>query len=173
MKKYLILPAIIGLVAVPSLAFAQHDSSTNPAVIGQGVSASITKPMIADNDADDTTVATTSTSTTAPTTKPEETKPPIVVPDGSLTTDQAKAVAMALNSDKTVLKVEAEMEHGVLVYEVKFTDGTEVTILASDGSVVANETRSSSLRTPNTNANEHATNKHNEGNHFGQLKQDD
>jgi uncharacterized membrane protein YkoI len=173
MKKYLILPAIIGLVAVPSLAFAQHDSSTNPAVIGQGVSASITKPMIANTDLDDSTTVTTSTSTTVPTTKPDETKPPIVVPEGSLTADQAQAVAVALYPDKTFAKVETEMEHGVLVYEVKFTDGTEVSILASDGSVIATETEHTSLRTSNSNANEHATNKHNEGKHLGQLKHDD
>jgi uncharacterized membrane protein YkoI len=168
MKKYLILPAIIGLVAVPSLAFAQHDSSTNPAVLGQGVSTSITKPMIADTHADET-AAVTSTSTSTPTTKPEETKPPIVVPEGSLTADQAQAVAVALYPDKTFAKVETEMEHGVLTYEVKFTDGTEVTILASDGSVIANETEHTKPSTPNTNA----STKHNEGKHLGQLKHDD
>jgi uncharacterized membrane protein YkoI len=116
------------------------------------------------------TAAPVTTTTTSPTTVSDDTKPSIVVPEGSLTADQAKAVAMGLFPELTVTKVETELEHGVLVYEVKFSDGSEVTILASDGSVIANESHKGEKE---HSRNSHATSKHNEGNHFGQLKHDD
>jgi uncharacterized membrane protein YkoI len=124
--------------------------------------------MLADTDDEKAAVATANTATS--TTQSTETKPPITVPEGSLTADQAKAVAVGLYPDKTVKKVETEMEHGVLVYEVKFTDGTEVTILASDGSIVKNETKP---HAPNANANVHSTSKHNNGHHFGESNDKD
>ncbi len=50
--------------------------------------------------------------------------------------DQAIAAAVAYMGGGTVAKVKREYEHGVDVYEVKFTDGSEVYVDAYSGQVV-------------------------------------
>ncbi|GIW91462.1 MAG: hypothetical protein KatS3mg109_1894 [Pirellulaceae bacterium] len=50
--------------------------------------------------------------------------------------DQAIAAAVSYLGGGTVAKVKREYEHGVDVYEVKFTDGSEVYVDAYNGQVV-------------------------------------
>lgn len=50
--------------------------------------------------------------------------------------DQAAQIAIAYRGGGQVRKVEREHERGIDVYEVKFTDGAEVYVAASDGAVV-------------------------------------
>lgn len=135
MKKLLIVPAIVGLIAVPSLALAQsgaddgqpnnviHEDRTqnrgaNPAINTienpQGHNSSSNEA-----GADDGQVPT--------------------APAGSISLDQAKAIALNAFPDKTIQKVELEMEHGVLVYSVRFTDDSRVDVRASDGVIVRSE----------------------------------
>lgn len=52
------------------------------------------------------------------------------------TADEAAAIATRYRNGGTVRKVELEQERGLLVYEVKFTDGGEVYVDASNGQVV-------------------------------------
>ncbi len=50
--------------------------------------------------------------------------------------EQAAQIAIAYRGGGQVRKVEREHERGIDVYEVKFTDGAEVYVAASDGAVV-------------------------------------
>ncbi|MCS6938520.1 MAG: PepSY domain-containing protein [Roseiflexaceae bacterium] len=50
--------------------------------------------------------------------------------------EQAAQIAIAYRGGGQVRKVERENERGLEVYEVKFTDGAEVYVAASDGAVV-------------------------------------
>lgn len=53
-----------------------------------------------------------------------------------ISAEQAAQIAIAYRGGGEVRKVERENEHGVEAYEVKFTDGAEVYVAASDGAVV-------------------------------------
>ncbi|ABU56361.1 PepSY domain-containing protein [Roseiflexus castenholzii] len=50
--------------------------------------------------------------------------------------EQAAQIALAYRGGGQIRKVEFERERGIDVYEVKFTDGAEVYVAASDGAVV-------------------------------------
>ncbi|MFV9505072.1 MAG: PepSY domain-containing protein [Oscillochloridaceae bacterium umkhey_bin13] len=52
------------------------------------------------------------------------------------TADEAAAIATQYRNGGTVRKVELEEERGLMVYEVKFTDGGEVYVDATTGQVV-------------------------------------
>ena len=60
-------------------------------------------------------------------------------PQGPLTPEQAKAVALEANPGATVVRVEQEQEHGTLVYEVQLDNGQEVEVDASDGTILGAE----------------------------------
>lgn len=55
---------------------------------------------------------------------------------GPLTAEQAAAVAVSYRGGGIVRAVEREAEHGVQVYEVKFTDGGKVYVEMASGQVV-------------------------------------
>lgn len=138
MKKLLILPAIIGIIAVPSLAMAQRGADDGPNHVRQEDRSSITKPTIVQTPTSTTPSSNTPTSTT-PSSSSSSDDAPVVAPAGSITADAAKAIAQSMYPDKTFAKLELEQEHGALVYEIKFTDDTKVQVLASNGTVVRNE----------------------------------
>ncbi len=50
--------------------------------------------------------------------------------------DVARKAALAASPDKTIRKIELETEDGILVYSVRFTDGSRVDIHATTGEVV-------------------------------------
>ncbi|MFQ3631156.1 PepSY domain-containing protein [Roseiflexus sp.] len=54
----------------------------------------------------------------------------------NISAEQAAQIAIAYRGGGQVREVERENEHGVEAYEVKFTDGAEVYVAASDGAVV-------------------------------------
>ena len=64
---------------------------------------------------------------------------PVAPPQGPLTPEQAKAVALEANPGATVVRVEQEHEHGTLVYEVQLDNGQEVEVDASDGTILGAE----------------------------------
>ena len=75
------------------------------------------------------------------------------IPSGfvaGITVDQAKAKAMATLPGKTVKKVELEPEDGVMVYSVRFTDGSRVDVNATSGAVVRTENKSAPASTTTT-----------------------
>jgi uncharacterized membrane protein YkoI len=49
---------------------------------------------------------------------------------------KAKDIAQAQKAGSTVKKIELELEDGILVYSVRFTDGSRVDVNANDGTVV-------------------------------------
>jgi len=53
-----------------------------------------------------------------------------------ITSDQAAQIALAYRGGGQIKEVKFERERGIDVYEVKFTDGAEVYVAASDGAVV-------------------------------------
>lgn len=59
-----------------------------------------------------------------------------VAPAQPINAEQAAQIAIAYRGGGQVRKVERENERGMDVYEVKFTDGAEVYVAASDGAVV-------------------------------------
>jgi uncharacterized membrane protein YkoI len=59
-----------------------------------------------------------------------------------ISVDQAKATAQGTLPGKTVKKVELEPEEGVMVYSVRFTDGSRVDVNATTGAVVRTENKS-------------------------------
>lgn len=58
---------------------------------------------------------------------------------GPLTPEQAEAVALEANPGATVVRVDQELEHGALVYEVQLDNGMEVEVDASDGAILEME----------------------------------
>jgi uncharacterized membrane protein YkoI len=54
--------------------------------------------------------------------------------------DVARKAAQAARPDKTIRKIELETEDGILVYSVRFTDGSRVDIHATTGEVVLSKT---------------------------------
>jgi len=73
---------------------------------------------------------------------------PTPATEAAITLEEAIAKAKALFADKTVAKTETEQEHGKTVYEIKFTDGSEVEIDAATGEVI--ESKDSTLASENS-----------------------
>lgn len=136
MKKLLIIPVIVGLVAVPSLALAQRGSDDVKPAAGNAPT-SIGSPTLVKTEASEHASQTPAVTGTTPSGNSVQT--PITVPADAITADAAKAIAQSAFPDKTVTKVETKQEHGVLVYEVKFSDGTEVKVNALTGEIVSTE----------------------------------
>lgn len=136
MKKLLVIPVIVGLVAVPSLALAQRGSDDVKPATGNAPT-SIGSPTLVKTEASEHASQTPAVTGTTPSGNSVQT--PITVPADAITADAAKAIAQSAFPDKTVTKVETEQEHGVLVYEVKFSDGTEVKVNALTGEIVSTE----------------------------------
>jgi uncharacterized membrane protein YkoI len=61
---------------------------------------------------------------------------PVAQAGTGITSDQAAQIAIAYRGGGQIREVEFERERGIDVYEVKFTDGAEVYVAASDGAVV-------------------------------------
>lgn len=61
---------------------------------------------------------------------------PTGVPGGQISAEQAAEVALAYHGSGTVRTTELERERGVLVYEVKLNDGSEIYVDATTGQVV-------------------------------------
>jgi uncharacterized membrane protein YkoI len=61
---------------------------------------------------------------------------PVAQAGTGITSDQAAQIALAYRGGGQIKKVKFERERGIDVYEVKFTDGAEVYVAASDGAVV-------------------------------------
>jgi len=64
------------------------------------------------------------------------TQPQPATTQQGITADQAAQIALAYRGGGQIKKVKFERERGIDVYEVKFTDGAEVYVAASDGAVV-------------------------------------
>lgn len=138
MKKILMIPAVIGLLAVPSFALAHTGTVSNTLLTGasssdKDTSKNTSKPMSDDNDKSDSS--------------------PVVAPAGSISVDQAKTIALGVFPSKTIKSVETEPEHGMFVFSVRFTDGSQVNIQASDGAVLSNESENQSDDSPNAGVN--------------------
>ena len=142
MKKLLASALVVGLIAVPSLAFASHGADDGAAhntndirqEDRRSVKATTTVTPVASNDDnpathdvnDDNSVDDVSTSTPS---SPSDTST-------TLTADQAVTLAESQFPNKTLKKVETEAEHGVAVFSVRFTDGSRVDVDASTGALV-------------------------------------
>jgi uncharacterized membrane protein YkoI len=75
--------------------------------------------------------------------------------DGAVSAEQAAQVAVSYRGGGTVREVEREDEHGALVYEVKFTDGSRIYVDATTGQVVY-------ARAGDGDEREHAGDEHND-----------
>lgn len=136
MKRIFVTSAIIGLLAVPSLALAtrggvdndpldiRRENRRNEAVL---VAPRIENNRVEVEDDDD-----------------------VAIPAGSISVDQAKAAAMAVFPDKTFNKVEVELEDGIVVFSVRFADDSRVDVQASDGAVVRVEDEAMDIEVDNS-----------------------
>lgn len=139
MKKILLIPAVIGLVAVPSFVVAHRgadgDKPNNvrqedrrqgsPAQTRTTDSDSSGLDDSQDSSDDNSNDGSSSANTPAS--------------SSSVTLEQAKTIALGVFPDKTIKKVETELEHGVLVYSVRFTDSSRVDVNSNNGSIVRTE----------------------------------
>ena len=139
MKKILLIPAVIGLVAVPSFVVAhrgaddnkpnevrkedhRQDSPAQANTTDSDSSGSDDSPDLSDDNSNDDSSSTNTPGSSS-----------------SVTLDQAKAIALSVFPNKTIKKVETELEHGVLVYSVRFTDSSRVDVNSNDRSIVRTE----------------------------------
>lgn len=125
MKKILLVPAIIGLLVVPSVVIAHASGSNN-------------KPSNTQKNAEHSNGAVQSATTTNDKEndeKDEDNQAAITVPTDSISLDQAKTIALGVFPGKTIKKTETEHEEGTLTYSIRFTDGSRVDVRASDGVV--------------------------------------
>ena len=159
MNKRIIAGTIItaGLLVVPMAAQARHGAD-DPAghvrqedrQLGRQEDKTVNVP---------TTQGTTNAATTpagnvlSVTSSNDNTTPAPTATDATTTLEEAIAKAKALFADKTVAKTETEQEHGTTVYEIKFTDGSEVEIDATTGEVI--ESRDRALEDNSGHGNSH------------------
>jgi uncharacterized membrane protein YkoI len=59
--------------------------------------------------------------------------------DAAITSGEAEATALAVNSGATIVKTELENENGVLVYSIKLNNGSEVKVDAGTGKILRTE----------------------------------
>lgn len=131
MKKILLIPAVIGLVAIPSFVVAQRGADDN-------------KPNDVRKEDSQSQTNSTSNNSSNQDDSPDlnddnSNSTPAPASSGSVTFEQAKTIALGVFPDKTIKKVETELEHGVLVYSVRFTDSSRVDVNSNNGSVVRTE----------------------------------
>ena len=76
----------------------------------------------------------------------DETEESTLPPNLDLKIDFAKAreIALAKKTDSAVKKIQLEVEDGVVVFSVRFSDGTRIDINAIDGTVVRIKTKAAS-----------------------------
>lgn len=140
MKKLLVIPAVIGLLAVPSFVAAQHGADNNPAgVRGEDRRSATAQPATPAVPGVQPAIPSANASRSHETGDDTSTTPPAPSSSSTVTLDQATAIAQAVFPDKTVQKVETETEHGVQIFSVRFTDGSRVDVRASDGAVLRSE----------------------------------
>ena len=79
------------------------------------------------------------------------------VPAGFVATismQDARTIAQDKQPGKTIVKIELEVEDGVVVYSVRFSDGSRVDVSATDGSVVRVKTGDESSSTSNDDSDD-------------------
>ena len=139
MKKIFIVPAIIGLIAVPNLAMAHRgtdDSGSNEARVEdstQNVSSNQSVPSTLGVESDEVEASDDNQL------EDDDDQVNSMPATGELSVEEATSIALAVYPDKSIQKVEVEEEHGVLVYSFRFIDSSRVDVRASDGVVVKAE----------------------------------
>ncbi len=126
MKRILAIALIAGLVAVPTLVSAHRGTDDT----------STSTPSVQRED------RVNSSNTQSTVTIPSQTTPVRVEtesPQSSTTITAESAITQALTvfPGKTVAKVELEHENTVLVYSVRFSDGSRVDVSATDGTIMS------------------------------------
>lgn len=127
-RKIILTAAVIGLVAAPSLVFAQNGADDKPKDVHQEDRQ--TQPN-QNNSTNATDVFRTADGVLV--------QQRVAVPDGSISLDQAQIAALNANPSKIIQKIEIESEDGVVVYSFRFTDQSRVDVRASDGEIVRTE----------------------------------
>ncbi len=117
MKKILLTAGVVGLVAVPGVAFASHGAEDR-----QEHGFTHARQEDRRDDAASSAIANPA-------------------PSDSVTEQEARTIAQNQMPGKTILKVEHETEHGVNVFSVRFSGGGRVDVNASDGNIVRTENR--------------------------------
>lgn len=133
MRRIFASALVVGLIAVPSAALALRGTdnpTTSTTPIAHQVTSVRGEAEQEDQHAAITADTNASSSVTANVT--------------SISLNDAKALAQSHFPDKTIIKVEAETEHGVQVFSVSFSDGSRVDVTLSGNIVVSeNETNQS------------------------------
>lgn len=135
-NKFLIIPAVIGLLIVPSIVVARNNTNqsrneSEQIELEDDISSSSDMVNEAEEMNDDSSSQYESDDSS------DDSQSQAV--QGSVSVDEAKSIAQNVFPDKTIEKVETENEDGVLVYSVRFTDSSRVDVSSSDGSVVRTE----------------------------------
>jgi len=142
MKKLLILAATVGLLAVPSVVMAQHSSnSESPSSTSQTQKVAEVEAEHINKPEDKTPkpVQLTQQSTThTTTTSGVKIEQEGTLPAGSITVAQAQTIAETTHPGSKVTKIEVEIEHGSVIFSVRFADGSKVDVDAK-GKVLKEE----------------------------------
>lgn len=131
MKKLLTIAAAVGFVTIPSIAFANAGSEVSTTA----------KPTTAkvkhvetesEHGALVSSVASSSNNGVS-----ESTPAPATPATTTITEAEARTIAQNTKAEATVLRSELEREHGVLVFEIKFSDGSKVYVDAATGQIIS------------------------------------
>jgi uncharacterized membrane protein YkoI len=153
MKRVLATAAVVGLVAVPSIAFASHGADDINVPAGD-VRQEDRQANRQEDKADKVPAGTA-----------QARDDQAVSPSNTAITE---AITIAQNEmpGKTVVKVEHENEDGVDVFSVRFDDGSRVDVDSSTGAVVRNENGDESDQDDSNSGRNHAEDASN-GSHSG------
>ena len=99
-KKLLLVPLVVGLLAIPGLVIAQQGG-------------------------DDATAEATGSPV----------QPEIFVPSGSISEDEARAIAHNVHTTSTIEKVVIVQTDQGAAYSIRFFDGTRIDVLAANGEI--------------------------------------
>lgn len=132
MKKVLTIAAAVGFVTIPSIAFANAGADNTTAAKPATAKVSHVENEV-EHGAEVRAVATNN-SVTNPAQSPAPTAPATT----TVSEAEARTIAQNTKANAVVTGSELETEHGILVFEIKFSDGSKVYVDATTGEIVSN-----------------------------------
>ena len=144
--RTLMIAGIVGLVAVPSIVSARHGADDLAGHIRQEDRGLRQEDKGASAQVAGSTQTNQTSESVIDGIKVENS---VTLPTGAISFDEAKAIATGQFPTKTIVKVETEIEHSVVVYSFRFSDGSRVDVNVLDGAITRATDASAVAQTPN------------------------
>lgn len=146
MRKVILTSALIGLIAVPGVVIARHGNGSDDSSTSQTQQTAEAETEHADSVDDNSGTAdqrlsshddqnTQDSSIESDDDEDGSVEQEDALPTGSISIDEARAIAEEAHPGSSVNKIEVETEHGAVVFSVRFDDGAKVDV-DSNGSIV-------------------------------------